>query len=183
MHRKLVLDDIDEALISELQKDGRLSLVDLGRRVGLRHSSVRSRLIKLVKENLIKVTALLNYKKLDLKLALVGLSVRNLEKNMSKLRNLCQCHHVVYLFQLVGGKYNVLLLFVYRNESKLRAFIEKRIRTIPDIDDIEVTLVDTAVPIFLPIRLGALKEAPICSQECTTCGLREVICTGCDVGR
>ncbi len=72
---------------------------------------------------------------------------------------------------------------MYRNESKLRAFIEKRIRTIPDIDDIEVTLVDAAVPIFLPIRLGALKEVPTCSQECTTCGLREVICTGCDVGR
>ena len=170
-------------MISELQRDGRVSLVSLGRRVGLKHSSVRSRLLKLIREGLLKVTALIDYRKLGVKLALIGLSVLDLGKCLTSLHKLCSCPHVVYMFYTTGGKYNILLLVAYRNESKLKAFIEKRLRRLPGVDDIGITLVDLTIPTFLPVKLGVLKERFECVKECSYCELKEVICTGCSVGR
>ena len=58
------LDRVDWKIIAELQKDGRVSLVELGRRVGLKHPSVRARLARLTSSNVIKVQANLNLRKL-----------------------------------------------------------------------------------------------------------------------
>jgi len=54
------MDDIDKNLISILQKNGRTSLSDIGKKLGMSHVAVSKRLDKLVGANLVQITAGVN---------------------------------------------------------------------------------------------------------------------------
>ena len=49
-----MVDDIDNAILKELQKDSRLSFAEIGRQVGLSPSAVRDRILKMEDIGLIK---------------------------------------------------------------------------------------------------------------------------------
>ena len=60
-HQRLELDRVDQAILAELQRDGRLSVADLARRVSLSASSTADRLRRLVDGGVITgYTALLS---------------------------------------------------------------------------------------------------------------------------
>jgi len=56
----LVIDELDRKLIELLQRNGRATLVELSKELGISHVGVRKRLQELSSSGLIKVTALLN---------------------------------------------------------------------------------------------------------------------------
>lgn len=47
-----MFDEADRVIVSELQRDGRTSLADIGRKLGVSHVAVRKRLKRLVKNGL-----------------------------------------------------------------------------------------------------------------------------------
>jgi Lrp/AsnC family transcriptional regulator for asnA, asnC and gidA len=61
------IDKIDKILISELQKDGRTSLTDIGKKTGISHVAIRKRLAKLRNKGLLNISACLNPQTLDMK--------------------------------------------------------------------------------------------------------------------
>ncbi|MHC1601154.1 MAG: Lrp/AsnC family transcriptional regulator, partial [Candidatus Nezhaarchaeales archaeon] len=63
------LSDIDKKLISILAHDGRASLTDIGRALGITHVAVSKKLNKFIQDGYLKVQGLLNPKKFNLKLA------------------------------------------------------------------------------------------------------------------
>jgi len=173
------LDSIDWKIVNELLRDGRVSLVELGRKVGLSHPSVKVRLSKLIKRGLIKVQANINVTKLGLNLALINVEVEDLSLINNELETLRRCLRVI-LLMIKSGNYNLTLLTAYRDVRELEAFIERRIRRLPKVKRISVETIRIAKPIFIP-WLISLENNFNCVNECENCNLRKriVVCPGC----
>jgi len=73
------LDDVDRKIVSKLQQDGRTTFEELGEITGYTSMGVKKRLNKLLQKDVIKVTALLNPKSLNLYAAIVLLEMESTE--------------------------------------------------------------------------------------------------------
>ena len=73
------MDDIDKKLVSILQKNGRTSLSEIGKQLGMSHVAVSKRLDKLVGLDHVQVTAGVNAEYLDAKIFFIGLETENME--------------------------------------------------------------------------------------------------------
>jgi DNA-binding Lrp family transcriptional regulator len=73
------LDDIDRKIISQLQQDGRTTLQDLSKITGYTSMGTKKRLEKLLKGDIIKVSALINPNALKLHPAIVMLEMESAE--------------------------------------------------------------------------------------------------------
>ena len=175
------LDKIDWKIIGELLRDGRASLVELGRKVGLSHPSVKVRLSKLVKSGLIRIQANIDITKLGLNIALINVEVEDISLINNELEVLRRCLRVI-LIMFRSGDYNLTLLIVYKDVRELEAFIERRIRKLPKVKRISIETVRITKPIFIPWHI-LLEDNCDCINECENCGLRRCIisCPGCIV--
>lgn len=79
-----VFDEIDRVMISELQKDGRETLVNLSKKTGISHVAIGKRLRKLLKKNFDNISATVNPNRFGGKIAVISVEVDNL----TKIRNL-----------------------------------------------------------------------------------------------
>jgi Lrp/AsnC family transcriptional regulator, leucine-responsive regulatory protein len=73
------LDDIDKKIIKQLQADGRTTLQDLAKTIGFTSMGTKKRLEKLIKKDIIKVTALIDPSALKLHPAIVMLEMESIE--------------------------------------------------------------------------------------------------------
>ncbi|RLG77110.1 MAG: hypothetical protein DRO14_02805 [Thermoprotei archaeon] len=176
------LDEIDWKIITELQRDGRVSLVELGRKVGLKHPSVRARLSKLISSGLIKVQANINIKKLGYSLAVVNIEVEDVSSVVKEVSKLSRCPKVLFA-TIKSGDYNLMLLVTYRDVRELKAFIEKRVRRLPKLRRFSIELDVIIKPEFIPWNI--CHTDPHCMEECESCELRKgvISCPGCSINK
>ena len=176
------MDDIDKELISILQKDGRTSLSEIGKKVGFSHVSIRKRLKNLCK-NTVKVSAGLNAEQLGLRIAIVNAEVETPERLRELIDIFSKCPRVVFVTTITGA-YNVMTMMVAEDADTLNAIVEVcSIRAQKGIRRSEVTIGEApTVPKYLPIRIVAAKvdeDAP-CGINCGICmRYKEKKCLGC----
>ncbi len=173
------LDKIDWRIINELQRDGRASLVKLGKKVGLSHPSVKARLSKLIESNLVRIQANINVMKLGFNIALINVEIEDIALINDELEKLRKCLRIVFLM-IKSSDYNLTLLTIYKDMRELEAFIEKRIRKIPKVKKISIETVRMVKPLFIPCFIS-LESDSECFKECENCDLRKCIisCPGC----
>ena len=127
-----MFDELDLKLIQELQKDGRMSHVDLAKKLGVVEGTVRKRIRNLVGNNIIKTITIPNLRKLGYNF----MSFMALEVRMANLReiaeNLAKKPNVCYL-AFVTGRYDMVAFVMTRSPEELSYFIEKEISAIPGI--------------------------------------------------
>jgi len=127
-----MIDKLDRKLIEELQKDGRESYMELGRKLGVTEGTVRKRIKNLVDRSMVKIVAVPNVGGLGYKLtSVIGMQVkmvdlRKVADSLAKKANIC---HLAF----VAGRYDLMALVVARSHKELSEFIEKEISTIPSI--------------------------------------------------
>ncbi|MBN1245003.1 winged helix-turn-helix transcriptional regulator, partial [Candidatus Bathyarchaeota archaeon] len=73
------MDDVDRKIISQLQQDGRTTLQELAKIIGYTSMGTKKRLEKLLKNDTIKVSALINPDALKLHPAIVMLEMESAE--------------------------------------------------------------------------------------------------------
>ena len=127
-----MVDELDQKLITALQKNGREGYVELARKLGVVEGTVRKRVKNLLDKDTIKITAVPNVRKLGYGfIGIMGLQVR-----MEDLRkvgaNLAKNRHVCYL-AFVTGRYDLMAIVVAQSPEGLSRFIEKEISAIPSI--------------------------------------------------
>lgn len=129
-----MLDGIDKKILGLLQKNGRMGLNDIAKKVGLKSPSVLARIKKIEKEGIIKgYTVLIGHKKIGLDItAFIGVymehpgSIRNFEREVKKIGDeILECHHIT-------GEYTFLLKVMTKDTDTLRHLIE-RIRNIKGV--------------------------------------------------
>jgi len=166
-----VMDEIDRVIIAALQQNGRVSLSEIGRRIGLSHVSVRRRLNNLSK-NILKVTVGLNARKMGFHLAIVSAEVETPKRLQEIIRVLLNCPRVIFLAKVTGA-YNLMAIMIAENMETLNAMVEHcSVRAYEGIRRSEVVIAEAPIiPEYLPVRMvvDRCSEIAPCGMECGEC--------------
>jgi DNA-binding Lrp family transcriptional regulator len=155
------LDDIDRAILRELQVDARISNLDLSRRIDLSPPATHARVRRLEGSGLIRGrVAIVDREQAGFDLLCfvnIGMQVHQYQ-HIERFRALVaampevlECHHLT-------GEYDYLLKVVLRNRRELERFVVEKLSPIPGIARIHSSLVlsevkmTTALPIDQPAR-------------------------------
>ena len=114
------MDDVDRKIISELLKDGRMSYVQIGKAIGYTIMGAKRRVLKMLNEGLIQVSAQLNVEKLKLHAALVLLEFESREALNQCLQKFEKCPRIVNMFTLFAG-YNLAALVIAEDKDTLES--------------------------------------------------------------
>ena len=114
------MDEVDRKIISQLQQDGRTTLEELAKIVGFTSMGIRKRMQKLLDQDAIKVSALLNPSSFRLFPAIVLLEMESAEATQSLLRRFKDCPRVIHIFKTIGG-FNLIALVIAENQDTLES--------------------------------------------------------------
>lgn len=118
-----VLDDLNWHILEELQADGRMPAVEIGRRVSLSAPAVADRIQKLEELGYIKgYQTLLDLDKLGLTIRAI-VSYKNIKLKHSELIQLISAMPEVLEWYTITGNYSVLLKLATSSSQRLAALI------------------------------------------------------------
>ena len=125
------IDDIDKAIIRELQLDGRMPYAKLGPLVGLSQAAVRQRVQRLIENGVMQVVAVTDPLTLGFGLqAMVGVEVDgDLRAVAAKLAKVDEVSYVV----VTSGRFDLLVEVVCRDNEELLAVVNDVIRALPGV--------------------------------------------------
>jgi DNA-binding Lrp family transcriptional regulator len=179
------MDKIDWKLIMQLRSDGRKTFKELGEAIGFTSLGAKKRIEKLLKKNLIHISALVNTDALDLRLALILLEIESAETMRNIIDRYSKCPRVINFFTTIGG-YNLIALVMAENQATLESeSMEKcALRSGEGIRRSEFYLIGRVQHYpFLPLKADALKEKgdiTPCGVQCKDCpSFQDNKCVGC----
>jgi DNA-binding Lrp family transcriptional regulator len=142
------LDELDKALLKELQADCRISNVELGRRVNLSPPAIHSRIKRLESLGYIAhYAAIVNREQVGYDmLCFISVSLQrhqleqvdNFRAVVAQMVEVLECHFIT-------GEYDYLLKIVVRNRKDLERFLMEQLTPIPGIARISTSLVLTEI--------------------------------------
>lgn len=157
MKGKNFLDDTNRYIISEMIKNGRVKYTRLAKDLGVTPAAVKERIERLVKNNIIRPTILLNMEELYPVTCAIGVeadpdTVKRLVKKLTPFP-------VVLRIIKTSGNHNLVLAVVAEDFSQLESFINSEIRSEPGIKHVEVNIGNSSgtMPDFAYMRLMAEK--------------------------
>ncbi len=116
------LDEIDQHILSILQGNARISMTDLGKKVGLSTPATNERVKKLEGKEIIKeYRAVIDPEKLDKKVTAFILFDT---KQGKQFRTFCKDHPLVLECHRLAGQYSYLVKVVTESVSLLEEFID-----------------------------------------------------------
>ena len=135
------LDDIDRKIISELTRDGRMSVTQVAENVHISRAHAYTRIARLTGEGVLsRFTALVDPIKAGLRSsAYVTLKLKQdaWRELRDQLGAIPEVHHVA----LVGGDFDVILLVRASDARDLRRIVLEDIQAIPSIRSTRTTLI------------------------------------------
>ena len=126
------MDVLDRAIISELQRDGRVPLTELGSRLGVSHGTVRNRLERLLEEQVIQIVAVIDPAKAGFPTqVLLGIGavldrMLTIEKELARLSE-------VYFVSTTTGRLDFLVAAAFASDFQLRDFLARKLSKIDGI--------------------------------------------------
>jgi len=179
------MDKIDWKLISQLRSVGRRTFKEFGETIGFTSLGAKKRIEKLLKKNIIHISALVNTDALDLRLALILLEIESAETMRKIIDRYSKCPRVINFFTTMGG-YNLIALVMAEDQATLESeSMEKcALRSGEGIRRSEFYLIGRVhhYP-FLPLKADALKEKgdiTPCGVQCKDCpSFQDEKCVGC----
>jgi len=127
-----MLDELNQKLVQELQRNGRQSYTELAKMLGVSEGTIRKRVKDLQKHGVIKIAAVVN----PYKVGYNFMSIMAMQIKMSDLQQvgkmLAQKPNVYYV-AFVTGRYDLIVMIMSRTPQELSEFIKKYISSIPSI--------------------------------------------------
>jgi Lrp/AsnC family transcriptional regulator for asnA, asnC and gidA len=138
-NRKKDIDPVDCRMIELLQKDGRISNTEMAKTIGISEATVRSRLNRLIKEEIIQIVAVSNPLKLGFEI--VGNIRIHVEvKKMDRIiREIKAFRPLWFIVQTTGGT-GIDAEFVVKDLNELNDLIFERINKVDGVLRTETTL-------------------------------------------
>jgi len=151
-----MLDTVDKSALRALQVDGRLTNVELARKISLSPPATHARVRRLEKDGYIRqYTVIVDREKAgyDL-LCFIHISlqmhqvtqVEKFREATRKMPEVLECHHIT-------GEYDYLLKVVLKNRKDLERFVVDKITPIPGVARIHTSLVFTEVKSTMALPL------------------------------
>lgn len=134
------LDRVDRQMIFLLQKDGRMPIVSIAKKLGISESTARSRLKRLINEDVIKVVAVSNPIRLGFEIiGNIKLSI-DLKKKDTILAALKAIEALNYVALTTGGN-DIDIEFIAGSLSEFKTLIFERISQIEGVNSVETSLI------------------------------------------
>ncbi|GAA4839629.1 Lrp/AsnC family transcriptional regulator [Kitasatospora terrestris] len=129
------MDDVDRAILRELQTDGRIPYADLGPKVGLSPSAARQRLQRLIDTKVVQVVGVTDPMAMGGQaMGLLGLRVDGDPRTVAD--ELARHEEIVYSV-LTSGSFDLFAEAVCRRPHDLLAFINDVVRPIEGVTAVE----------------------------------------------
>jgi len=132
------LDKIDARIITELQEDGRRPYTRIAKDLGVSEASVRQRVARLLRRNVIQIVAASSPLDLGLLSAQIHLRVAG-DQLQQAARRLADLPEVDFV-GICAGRYDLTVGVVCRDREELFELLVDRIRPIPGVLETELLL-------------------------------------------
>lgn len=181
-----LLDEKSLEMIKILSADGRTTFVDLGKALGLSHVAIRKRFKKLIDDQVIKVRAEINPKKIPLELALFLVESSTEDSRKELLTIYSSCPRIILCASLIG-EYDIMVLAYAENRETLESLLSGCfLREDIGIRHSSALILGSHLsPLFLPIcnpSSHSEKEISPCGLNCHECSkYLDEFCIGCPV--
>ena len=163
---KKKLDDIDRMIIQIVQDDPNITHSEIAQRVDRSQPTIGMRLKKLTSSGVLKIQAGLNFKTVDIFLALVYLKTDDPEIIMEQAKH---CPFMMNAYKL-SGEYNIILTLASTRLDKLDGMVNSHFRVESKIHSVKMEVViDIAKDLVLPINFALQDELDPSSGECEHC--------------
>jgi len=131
-----VLDDVDKAIIRELQVDGRMAYARLAPKVGLSQAAVRQRVNRLLDRGVVQIVAISDPLSLGLNTqAMVGITVTgDVRRVAAAVAAMEESEYVL----ITAGRYDVLAELICTDNDALLELVNDRVRAIEGVASTEV---------------------------------------------
>ncbi len=179
-----MIDDRDRRIIAKLQENGRASIVEIAREIGISSMGAKKRLDKLFQEGLVKVKAMINVERLDVKLAMIAMEIESGEYLREVLRKFEKCPRVVRFF-VTAGSYNLFALVWAEDYHTLESISLEccSLRAQKGVKRFEFfPIFEIHYEPYVDLKVLANKEfeKPPCGVDCGSCvRYEEEKCMGC----
>jgi Lrp/AsnC family transcriptional regulator for asnA, asnC and gidA len=136
--RKQALDKTDIAIIGHLQVDGRRAFTAIAKDLGISEASVRQRVARLLRTNIIQIVAVTSPLDLGLIWAQINLRVAGgrLEQVAEAVAELPQVDYV----SICAGNFDVIVGVVAHDREEVFDVLVNHIRTIPGVEQADFLL-------------------------------------------
>ena len=130
------LDDVDKAIIRELQDDGRMAYAQLSPKVGLSQAALRQRVNRLLERGVFQIVAVSDPLSLGLTTqAMVGITVTGYVRGVAAtVAAMGESEYVL----ITTGRYDVLAELLCTDNDALLELVNDRIRAIDGVASTEV---------------------------------------------
>jgi DNA-binding Lrp family transcriptional regulator len=136
INKPLSIDEIDQTIIEELEKNGRLNYAELARKLGISLATVSRRVSRLKKEDIIKITAIHN----PSKLGYLANAYIVLRADLNKVNAICgelEAYPEVHLIMTLMSGFEILAGIHLQSPEMLYRFIVEIIAKIDGVSNIE----------------------------------------------
>jgi Lrp/AsnC family transcriptional regulator for asnA, asnC and gidA len=133
------LDDIERKVIKLLQKDGRMSFVEMANRLGVAEATVRRKYNRLVSENIIKITAISDPHTIGFSFPViigVNVDVKRLEQVIKELKDMDEVKYVA----VTTGLYDLIIQTYFSSSENLRDFIYHKLTKIEGVKETQTSV-------------------------------------------
>jgi Lrp/AsnC family transcriptional regulator for asnA, asnC and gidA len=131
IQNRAIPDDVNKAIIEQLQADGRRPYASIGKAVGLSEAAVRQRVQKLVDTGVMQIVAVTDPTQVGFdRQAMVAISVVGDTDPIAEA--LAKIQEIVYIV-VVAGSVDILAEVVVTDDDHLLRLINTQIRTIPGV--------------------------------------------------
>ena len=127
-----MIDELDQKLILELQRNSRVSYSNLAKILGVSEGTVRQRFKKLTKSEIIKAVAVPNVSKLGYSfISIVAIQVRMAE--LDRVRETLSQNPAVCQLVWVTGRYDLIAIVVTQSTEEFANFMVNELSAIPSV--------------------------------------------------
>ncbi len=134
------LDRVDRKMVSLLQKDGRMPIVTIAKELGISETTARSRLKRLLADDVIKVVAISNPIRLGFEITgNIKLSI-DLKKKDAILQSLKNIDALSYVALTTGGN-DIDIEFIAGSLSEFKTLVFEKISQIDGVNSAETSLI------------------------------------------
>ena len=135
----MLLDDIDRALIKELEKDARVSSDVLAKKMKISSTTIRRRTRRLIQEGVIKIVAIPDLKKLGFSF-IVGIQMELDQKKIDYVAGELIKHPNVRMIWTVTGKYNLTAMAVFESTEEFSEFMRNIVGELDGLKSVETNI-------------------------------------------
>jgi Lrp/AsnC family transcriptional regulator for asnA, asnC and gidA len=139
-NNKKSIDTIDSKMISLLQKDGRISNIEIAKQLGVSEATVRTRMKRLIDEGFIQIVAVSNPFRLGFEITgdlYIHVEVKKIEEVIKALKKIKALWYIV----VTTGDNNINAEFVAKTLEDLNDLVYNRISHIDGVIRVETSVI------------------------------------------